>query len=81
MNISITKEQTERTLEKNAEMSTYRGRGVNRGGRGRRGCGGRLSTLKPVNRTKMITAYNYYVGSTQQAIYYEITTEFIINHI
>ena len=62
-------------------MSSSRGRGAFRGGRGGRGRGGRSSTPKQVNRTKTITDYNYYVGSAQQASDYEITTEFIINHI
>ena len=62
-------------------MSTPRGKGAFRGGRGGRGRGGRSSAPKQVNRTKTITDYNYYVGSAQQASDYEITTEFIINHI
>ena len=62
-------------------MSSSRGRGAFRGGRGGRGRGGRSSAPKQVNRTKTITDYNYYVGSAQQASDYEITTELIINHI
>ena len=62
-------------------MLSSRGRGAFRGGRGGRGRGGRSSAPKQVNRTKTITDYNYYVGSAQQASDYEITTEFIINHI
>ena len=61
-------------------MSTYRGKGAFRGGRSGRGCGGRSSTPKQANRTKTITDYNCYVGSTQQASDYNITIEFIINH-
>ena len=62
------------------DMSTYRGKSAFRGGRNGRGCGSRSSTPKQANRTKTITDYNYYVGSTQQASDYNITIEFIINH-
>eukprot|EP00978_Attheya_sp_CCMP212_P006031 scaffold13573_cov49-Attheya_sp.AAC.1 len=57
------------------------GRGGGRGGRGRsRGYGGR-TPVKTVVKKKTIADYNYYIGSSKQASDFEITTEFVINHV
>eukprot|EP00978_Attheya_sp_CCMP212_P012569 scaffold31431_cov54-Attheya_sp.AAC.1 len=59
----------------------FTGRGGGRGGRGRsRDYGGR-TPVKTVVKKKTIADYNYYIGSSKQESDYEITTEFVINHI
>eukprot|EP00978_Attheya_sp_CCMP212_P016785 scaffold44262_cov52-Attheya_sp.AAC.7 len=51
------------------------------GGRGRsRGYGGR-TPVNTVIKKKMFADYYYYIGSSKQASDFEITTEFMINHI
>ena len=62
-----------------------RGRGRS-GGRGRsNGSNGRGQSRPPrsgkTEVKKSLADYNYYVGSAKQASDYEITTEFLINHI
>ncbi len=54
--------------------------GNRRGGRGGRGRG-RTSSTKPVYTKKTVEDYFFYVGSSKQASDYEITNEFVVNHI
>ena len=56
--------------------------GNRRAGRGGRGGGsGDSSTLKPSYIKKTVEDYYFYVGSSKQASDYEITAEFVVNHI
>lgn len=58
------------------------GRSPNRrGGRGGRGGRGRGSGTSINRKKKTIEDYFFYVGSSKQASDYEITAEFVINHI
>mgnify|MGYP000243763899 FL=1 len=54
--------------------------GNRRGGRGGRGRG-RTSSTKPVYTKKTVEDYFFYVGSSKQASDYEVTNEFVVNHI
>jgi hypothetical protein len=56
-------------------------RGSGKGGRGRSFKSREKSQTKTVAKKKTLTDYNFYVGSFKQASEYEITAEFIINHI
>ena len=56
--------------------------GGRRGGRGGRGRGrGSFSSTKPSYTKKTVEDYFFYVGSSKQASDYEITAEFVVNHI
>jgi hypothetical protein len=55
----------------------YGNRSGDRGGRGR---GGTSSTI-PAYTKKTVEDYFFYVGSSKQASDYEITNEFVVNHI
>ena len=60
----------------------YGNRQAGRGGRGRGRGGGRDSpTSKPSYIKKTVEDYFFYVGSSKQASDYEITAEFVVNHI
>ena len=54
-------------------------------GKHRGGCCGHGGTKKSISTTKTskktIEDYFFYVGSSKQASDYEITTEYVINHI
>jgi hypothetical protein len=56
-------------------------RGGGRGGRGQSRGYGERTPVKTVVKKKMIADYNYYIGSSKQASNFEITIEFVINHI
>jgi hypothetical protein len=63
---------------KNPKMTgRYGNRRGGRGGRGR----GRTSSTKPAYTKKTVEDYFFYVGSSKQASDYEITNEFVVNHI
>ena len=78
---SSPKKSGERRNNQPIEMSTS---GGGRGGRGVRGGSrssqGRTNNHKPSVK-KTVNDYVYYVGSSKQASDYEVTTEFLINHI
>ena len=58
------------------------GRSSNRrGGRGGRGNRKSPTTTKKIYKKKTIEDYYFYVGSNKQASDFEITSEFVINHI
>ena len=58
------------------------GRYGNRGGRGGRGGRGRGRTsTAPTKTKKTVEDYFFYVGSSKQASDYEITADFVVNHI
>ena len=52
-----------------------------RGGRGPKNQGGRGPTKEKTSTKKTVNDYVYYVGSSKQASDYELTTQFLINHI
>jgi hypothetical protein len=55
-------------------------RRAGRGGRGR-GSGRESSISKPSYIKKTVEDYHFYIGSSKQASDYEITAEFVVNHI
>ena len=58
------------------------GRSSNRrGGRGGRGNRKSPTTTTKIYKKKTIEDYYFYVGSNKQASNFEITSEFVINHI
>ena len=59
----------------------YGNRGRGRGGRGGRGKGRSSTWNKPAHSKKSVEDYFFYVGSNKQATDYELTSEFVLNHI
>jgi hypothetical protein len=58
------------------------GRSIYRGGRGGGRGRGQGSSIPPKAHTKKtIDDYSFYIGSSKQASDYEVTAEFVINHI
>ncbi len=74
-----TKFDYKETVERTAMPGRYGNRAGGHGGRGRGR--GRATTTKSSFIKKTVEDYFFYVGSSKQASDYEITAEFVVNHV